>query len=106
MSSSNLPVSPPLASRLLGAADFRRLVEVPAEIEWFANLENQQTRRAYQNALQDFMKFVGIVRPDEFSGNHPLSCHRLARRLKVPGIERHDYPPSTGGAVIVIRVFV
>jgi hypothetical protein len=66
MSTSDLPVSLPPASRLLGAADFRRLAEVPAEIEWFANIENPRTRRAYQNALQVFMNFVGIVRPDEF----------------------------------------
>ena len=30
------------------------------------NLGNQQTRRAYENALQDFMRFTGIVKPDEF----------------------------------------
>ena len=66
MSDSYLPVSVPPSSRLLSAADFRRLAEVPAEIEWFANIENSQTRRAYQNALQDFMNFAGIVRPDEF----------------------------------------
>jgi site-specific recombinase XerD len=50
----------------LGAADFRRLAEVPAEVEWFANIDNPQTRRAYRNALEDFMKFAGIVWPDEF----------------------------------------
>ena len=30
------------------------------------NLGNSQTRRAYENALQDFMRFTGIVKPDEF----------------------------------------
>ena len=54
------------ADRRLTAAGFRGLADVPPEIEWFANLGNQSTRRAYQNALQDFMRFTGIVRPDEF----------------------------------------
>jgi site-specific recombinase XerD len=35
-------------------------------MEWFANLGNGATRRAYQTALQDFMRFTGIARPEEF----------------------------------------
>ena len=54
------------SDRRLTAERFQGLTEVPPEIEWFANLGNQSTRRAYQNALQDFMRFTGIVRPDEF----------------------------------------
>ena len=42
------------------------MADVPPEIEWFVNLANKATRRAYGNALQDFMQFTGIVRPDEF----------------------------------------
>uniref|UniRef100_UPI00402B99AC tyrosine-type recombinase/integrase n=1 Tax=Methylomonas sp. PHL2-19 TaxID=3438878 RepID=UPI00402B99AC len=53
-------------NRLLTAEDFRRLSDVPPEIEWFANLTNPQTRRAYQNAVEDFMRFAGIQRPEEF----------------------------------------
>ena len=53
-------------NRLLTADTFQRLADVPPELEWFANLGNQATRRAYENALQDFMGFTGIVRPDEF----------------------------------------
>lgn len=54
------------ADRLLTAARFHQLTAVPPEIEWFANLGNKSTRRAYENALQDFMHFTGIVRPAEF----------------------------------------
>lgn len=54
------------SSRLLTAEDFRRLSDVPPEVEWFANLTNPQTRRAYQNAVEDFMRFTGIQRPEEF----------------------------------------
>jgi hypothetical protein len=39
---------------------------VPPEVEWFANLTNPQTRRAYENAVTDFMRFAGIMRPEEF----------------------------------------
>ncbi len=53
-------------SRLLTAEAFQRLADVPPEIEWFANLGNKATRRAYENAIKDFMRFTGIVQPDEF----------------------------------------
>ena len=53
-------------SRLLTAAQFQGLADVPPEIEWFANLGNAATRRTYENDLQDFMRFTGIVKPDEF----------------------------------------
>ena len=52
--------------RLLTAAEFQRLADVPPEIEWFANITNRSTRRAYENAIDDFMRFAGIARPDEF----------------------------------------
>jgi len=35
---------------------------VPPEVEWFANLTNASTRRAYENAAKDFMRFTGIQR--------------------------------------------
>jgi integrase/recombinase XerD len=63
---SPLPVLPAVASRLLTAEQFQRLADVPPEIEWFANLGNKATRRAYENALGDFMKFTGIAKPEEF----------------------------------------
>ena len=34
--------------RLLTAAQFQGLADVPPEIEWFANLGNTATRRAYE----------------------------------------------------------
>jgi site-specific recombinase XerD len=39
---------------------------VPAEVEWFANIRNLHTRRAYKNDMSAFMKFVGIRKPEEF----------------------------------------
>src|ERR1700733_10445324 len=53
-------------ARFLTAAEFHRLADVPPEAEWFANLTNSHTRRAYQHAIADFMQFTGIARPGEF----------------------------------------
>ena len=53
-------------ARLLTAAEFHRLADVPPEVEWFANLSNPSTRRAYEHAVGDFMRFVGIAQPEEF----------------------------------------
>ncbi|SAL84835.1 phage integrase family protein [Caballeronia terrestris] len=62
---SVLPISVERGRRLTGA-EFHQLAAVPAEAEWFANLDNPRTRRAYRIDLQDFMSFAGIARPDEF----------------------------------------
>ena len=51
---------------LLTAADFLRLADVPPEAEWFANLTNRQTCRAYENTVKDFMRFTGIAKSEEF----------------------------------------
>ncbi len=58
------PIAP--GNRLLTAAEFHRLADVPPEVEWFANLSNPSTRRAYENAVRDFTRFTGIARPEEF----------------------------------------
>jgi len=65
MADSQLP-SVAASSRKLTAAEFHQLAAVPAEAEWFANLDNPRTRRAYRADLQDFMSFAGIARPEDF----------------------------------------
>jgi site-specific recombinase XerD len=59
-------ISKVVENRVLTAAEFQSLAEVPPEAEWFANIENANTRRAYRNDVQDFMAFAGIRQPDEF----------------------------------------
>jgi integrase/recombinase XerD len=59
-------IAPARVSRMLTAAEFHKLADVPPEVEWFANLSNPSTRRAYENAVRDFMRFTGIGRPEEF----------------------------------------
>lgn len=53
-------------NRQLTATEFHHLANVPPEAEWFANIGNVRTRRAYQIDLRDFMAFTGIARTVEF----------------------------------------
>jgi integrase/recombinase XerD len=76
----------PSEGRLLTAEQFRRLSDVPPEVEWFANLTSPATRRAYENAIKDFMTFTGIQRPDEFRS--VTRAHVIAWRDDLVGRER------------------
>lgn len=60
------PVRAAPSARRLTASEFLQLAQVPPEAEWFANLRNDGTRRIYRTDLRDFMRFVGIERPDDF----------------------------------------
>lgn len=57
---------PASTGRILSAPEFQRLAEVPPETQWFTNIDNPQTRRAYRSDLTGFMRFVGIKIPTEF----------------------------------------
>lgn len=54
------------SGRRLTAVEFQQLAAVPAAVEWFANIDNPRTRRAYQADLEDFCGFVGLATADEF----------------------------------------
>ncbi|MGV8953847.1 MAG: tyrosine-type recombinase/integrase [Cypionkella sp.] len=54
------------APGMLTSAQFQQLADVPPALTWFANIDNPQTRRAYQNDLSEFMAFAGIDRPEQF----------------------------------------
>src|SRR3954447_11474963 len=73
-----LPTEIAPTGRLLTAAEFHLLADVPPEVELFANLTNPQTRRAYENAVKDFMRFAGVMRPEEFRS--VTRAHVIARR--------------------------
>ena len=65
---TNLPASrsaPTPSPHTLTAPEFHQLAQVPPATEWFANIDNENTRRAYRNDLQEFMTFVGISAPEE-----------------------------------------
>lgn len=50
----------------LTAAQFHTLAAVLPELEWFANLPNPNTRRAYRQDIEDFMAFAGLRQPEQF----------------------------------------
>ena len=56
----------PLTPRSLTDPAFERLAEVPAEAQWFANISNAQTRRAYENDIRSFVASCGIRQPQDF----------------------------------------
>lgn len=59
-------------------ARFAQLSAIPTEYEWFANITNPQTRRAYKNDLNGFMTFTGITEPSQF--RDVLRVHVIAWR--------------------------
>ncbi|MDQ2802120.1 MAG: integrase, partial [Pseudomonadota bacterium] len=61
---SPVPIVP--AERPLTAAEYRRLADVPPEAEWFANITNPNSKRAYEAAVGDFIRFAGVEHPEEF----------------------------------------
>jgi integrase/recombinase XerD len=48
------------AARSLSPAQFSDLAEVPAELEWLANITNPKTRRAYKVDVAEFLGFSGL----------------------------------------------
>ena len=76
--------------RALTTAEFATLADVPPEIEWFANLRNPNTRKAYETDLREFRRFVGIERPAEF--RTVTRAHVIAWRKD---LERRQCAPTT-----------
>ncbi len=91
---NNTSVNPPTfkdesgSERLLTQSEFHGLAAVPAEVEWFANIDNPQTRRAYQNDLREFMHFVGIRQAEEFrivTRSHVIAWRKMLEERELAG---------------------
>jgi integrase/recombinase XerD len=85
------PIAP--AERRLTAAEFLGLAEVPPEIEWFNNISNRGTQRIYKIAVRDFMRFTGIVRPEEFrilNRAHVIAWRDNLEQRKLGGATRRN----------------
>ena len=84
-----VPARPtPAPSRTLTAPEFHQLAHVPPATEWFANLDNPNTRRAYRNDLNEFMTFVGITSPEELrlvTRAHVLAWRKDLERRELAG---------------------
>ena len=76
--------------RVLTAREFESLAEVPPEVEWFANIENENTRRAYRIDVREFMAFCGIQNAMEF--RLVKRSHLIAWRKQ---LESRDLEDST-----------
>jgi hypothetical protein len=89
--------------RALTPAQFGTLADNPPEIEWFANLTNANTRRAYRQDINDFMAFAGLRHPEQF--RHIMrACHRLAGPGRATGPRERYHPAQAGGAVLALRL--
>ena len=86
-------LTPSNVERVLTAIEFQSLAEVPPEFEWFANIENENTRRAYKNDVREFMAFADISKPGEFrmvKRSHLIAWRKQLekRALAAPTIRR------------------
>jgi hypothetical protein len=59
----------------LSRAEFQGLSDMPPELEWFANLDNPHTRRAYRNDVKEFTAFAGVERREEMRKR--VAWHRV-----------------------------
>ena len=62
----DLPAIAPSSAPLLTREDFHVLAAIPPEVEWFADIQNPNTRAAYRSDVSQFMAFVGLQRAEEF----------------------------------------
>ena len=69
-----------------------------------ANLSNPSTRRAYENAMRDFMGFTGIRPAGGISHRDPRAHHRLARRAGAPRAWRQHDPAPARVARLAVRI--
>ena len=81
MTSDQLPttIAPARASRMLTAAEFHQLADVPPEVEWFANLTNAHTPPSLRNRRQGLHAFHRHRPAGGISYRHARAHHRLAR---------------------------
>jgi hypothetical protein len=85
---NNLTTTTRLPGAGLTTADFHQLAEVPPALTWFGNIDTPQTRRAYQNDVQEFMAFAGIEDPHAFrqvGRGHVLAWRRDLERRTLGG---------------------
>ena len=77
-------------SRRLTASEFQGLSEVPPELEWFANITNPNTHRAYRVDVGQFVEFAGIHEPEDF--RRVTRAHVIAWRKS---LEDDELAPAT-----------
>ncbi len=83
-----------VGGRELAHPSFYRLNDVPPELEWFANISNPNTRRAYKNDVSGFMAFFGMKDARQF--REVTRAHLLAWRKHLEGGGAD--PPRSGAS--------
>jgi integrase/recombinase XerD len=81
MTTAPVPVHLPPRPVPLTALQFQTLAEIPPEFEWFANLPNPNTRRAYRQDIRDFQVFAGLQQPAQF--RDVTRAHAIAWRQQL-----------------------
>lgn len=76
--------------RRLTRSEFHRLESVPPAVEWFANIKNANTRRAYRCDVDEFIAFVGLKGHEEF--RDVTRAHVIAWRKD---LEARELAPAT-----------
>jgi hypothetical protein len=88
-------------ARVLSLVEFQALADVPPAVAWFANIDNPQTRRAYQNDLTEFMAFAGIDQPEQFdSGRGQAKVHAFINETKQESVLLTTFPCAECGASV------
>jgi len=85
---TQLPATRAADAPILTAQEFRELKDVPLEADWFADIDSPGTRRMYQIAIREFMRFTGIVRPEEFrdvTRSHVIAWRKTLIRRQLAG---------------------
>jgi site-specific recombinase XerD len=67
----------------LPLADFSDLADIPPEIEWFANLDNANTKKAYERDVKEFMAFATVSTPTQL--RQVSRAHVIAWRKNLEG---------------------
>ena len=83
-------------TRAISDRRFQHLADVPPEAEWFANIANPDTRRAYRNDIKQFFAFIEIKELIEVRQVTRAHCIAWRDQLKAHLKENGEpYSPRT-----------
>src|SRR5262245_37131692 len=71
----------------LPLANFFDLADIPPEVEWFANIDNANTRRAYGRDVKEFMAFAAVATSTQL--RLVTRAHVIAWRQELEGKGRN-----------------
>ena len=87
MVSDGIVIARENGERKLTASAFQSLADVPPEVEWFENIENKNTRRAYRNDIREFMTYAGIRHSGEIRTVKRAHVIAWRKQLEIQALE-------------------